>query len=68
MACYTTITMAVRFAGDQRYVLAGVAGFMLLAALPLLNKTIYQREQNVAAMRDASDQAKDEARNSRLRR
>ncbi len=40
---------------------------MLLAGLPLLNKTIYQREQNVANMRDSAADAKDAARNARLR-
>ena len=53
--------------GSPRVVFAGVAGFMVLAGLPLLNKTIYQREQNVANMRDSAMDAKDAARNARLR-
>lgn len=52
---------------SKKAVFAGVAVAMALASLPLLNKTVYQREQNVAAMRDASYDAKDDARNSRLR-
>lgn len=47
-------------------VLAVVAGAMVVAGLPFLNKTIYQREQNVAAMRDAVIDAKDDARSARL--
>lgn len=48
-----------------------------LAGLPLMNKKVYQREQAVAAMRDATyssepqidkGQAKDAARDSRLKR
>jgi hypothetical protein len=58
--------MPVRFAGNQSLVWAGVAGACVLAALPFLNKTVYQREQQVAQMRDAVMDAKDEARNSRL--
>ncbi len=42
----------------------------LLAALPLFNKKVYQREQEVAAMRDAkySDvtEFKDDARQQRM--
>jgi len=55
------------WSGSRRGVLLGVGGFMLLAGLPLLNKTIYQREQNVANMRDSAADAKDAARNARLR-
>ena len=55
------------WSGSRRGVLFGVGGFMLLAGLPLLNKTIYQREQNVANMRDSAADAKDAARNARLR-
>ena len=55
------------WSGDRKGVLFGVLGFMTLAGLPLLNKTIYQREQNVAQMRDSAMEAKDAARNARLR-
>lgn len=39
---------------------------MLIAALPFISKTVRQREQNVAAMRDAVMDAKDDARSARL--
>lgn len=55
------------WSGSRRGVLFGVGGFMLLAGLPLLNKTVYQREQNVANMRDSAADAKDAARNAKLR-
>lgn len=55
------------WSGSRRGVLFGVLGFMTLAGLPLMNKTIYQREQNVANMRDSAADAKDAARNARLR-
>ena len=46
----------------------GVTVGLIVAALPLMNKTIYEREQNVHRMRDESYDMKDAARNSRLRR
>ena len=52
---------------NQKYVLAAVVGSCLFASIPFLNKQVRQREQNVAAMRDASYDAKDAARDSRLR-
>lgn len=55
------------WSGSRRGVLFGVIGFVTLAGLPLLNKTVYQREQNVANMRDSAQDAKDAARNARLR-
>lgn len=48
-------------------VLAGVSIAGILAALPFLSSTVREREQAVANMRDAAIDAKDEARNSRLR-
>ena len=48
-------------------VLAGVSIAAILAALPFLSSTVREREQAVANMRDAAIDAKDEARNSRLR-
>ena len=33
---------------------AGLAAALVVAGLPLMNKQVYQREQEVAAMRDAS--------------
>ena len=48
-------------------VLAGVSIAAVLAALPFLSSTVREREQAVASMRDAAIDAKDEARNSRLR-
>ena len=46
----------------------GVVVGMIVAGLPLLNKTVYQREQNVHRMRDDQYDLKDSARNSRLHR
>ena len=48
-------------------VLTGVSIAAVLAALPFLSSTVRQREQAVANMRDAAIDAKDEARNARLR-
>lgn len=48
-------------------VFAGVSVAGILAALPFLSSTVREREQAVANMRDAAIDAKDEARNSRLR-
>lgn len=45
----------------------GVVVGMVIAGVPLLNKTVYQREQNVHRMRDDQYDLKDSARNSRLR-
>lgn len=49
-------------------VAAGVVIGCTIAGLPLLNKKVYQREQDVAAMRDAhyGGDMKGEARNARL--
>lgn len=63
----STVAQSWIWSGSRRGVLIGVLGFMTLAGLPLLNKTIYQREQNVANMRDSAADAKDAARNARLR-
>ena len=52
---------------DQRVVFAVVTGALIVGSLPFLNKTVREREGNVAAMRDASYDAKDAARDSRLR-
>jgi len=58
-------------------VLIGVTLGGIIAGLPLLNKKVYQREQDVALMRDqhyggdlgkGSSVSKDAARNSRLQR
>lgn len=49
-------------------VTVGVVIGMVVAGLPLLNKTVYEREQNVHKMRDDQYDAKDSARNSRLSR
>ena len=52
---------------DQRIVFAVVSGALLIGSLPFLNKAVRDTEANVAAMRDASYDAKDAARDSRLR-
>lgn len=52
---------------NQKYVFAAVAGALMFATVPFLSKQVRQREANVAAMRDASYDAKDAARDSRLR-
>ena len=62
----TSMGMVDRVA-DQRVVFAVVTGALLIGSLPFLNKTVREREENVAAMRDASYDAKDAARDSRLR-
>jgi|LakMenEpi03Aug12_release.lakeMendotaPanAssembly.Ray.scaffolds.fasta_scaffold5372443_1 hypothetical protein len=54
-------------------VLIGVTLGGIIAGLPLLNKKVYQREQEVALMRDQHyggdlGKGKDAARNSRLQR
>lgn len=50
----------------QGVVLAGVLVGMVVAGLPLMNKTVYEREQNVHRMRDDQYDMKDAARSSRL--
>lgn len=52
--------------GNQKVVFGALAGVLVLCGLPFLSKTIYEKEQKVAEMRDASYDAKDEARNQRL--
>ena len=52
---------------NQRVVFAVVTGALIVGSLPFLNKTVREREANVAGMRDASYDAKDAARDSRLR-
>lgn len=49
-------------------VLVGVVCGMVIAGLPLMNKTVYEREQNVHRMRDDQYDQKDAARNARLSR
>lgn len=49
-------------------VMIGVMFGMVIAGLPLLNKTVYEREQNVHRMRDDQYDLKDSARSSRLSR
>lgn len=58
--------MASRQSARPAVVLGAVAVAMVIAGLPFLNKTVWQREQNVAAMRDAALDAKDDARSARL--
>jgi hypothetical protein len=52
-------------AASQPRVALGVAALCALCALPFLSKRVRDREDAVAAMRDAS-YAKDEARSARL--
>jgi len=48
-------------------VFAGVTAALIIAGLPFLSSTVRQREQAVAEMRDAALDAKDSARNARMR-
>ena len=52
---------------NQRHVLFGVSAALVIGALPFLSRTVRKREENVAAMRDAAADAKDNARDQRLR-
>ncbi len=52
---------------SKKGVFLGVSAALVLGALPFVSKTVRQRENNVAAMRDAAIDAKDAARDSRLR-
>lgn len=52
---------------NQKHVLLGVLAGLSIGALPFISKTVRKREANVAAMRDAAADAKDAARDQRLR-
>lgn len=52
---------------NKRHVLFGVSAALVIGALPFVSKTVRKREANVAAMRDAAADAKDSARDQRLR-
>lgn len=56
-----------RFGAPQSRVLLGVAVACAVAGAPLLSKKVRDREQGIANMRDSVADAKDEARNARLR-
>lgn len=56
-----------RFGAPQSRVLLGVLVACAVAGTPLLSKKVRQREQGIASMRDSVADAKDEARNARLR-
>ncbi|KAL4437360.1 hypothetical protein ABPG75_004499 [Micractinium tetrahymenae] len=50
-------------------VLLAVSAGLVIAGLPLMNKTVYATEQKMAALRDGQydpQEAKNEARNQRL--
>ena len=64
---YTLPRNAVIEPRNKLQVIAGVGAALILSALPFLSPKVREREQAVANMRDASLDAKDEARNSRLR-
>lgn len=51
---------------SKKGVFLGVTAALVFGALPFVSKTVRQRENNVAAMRDAAADAKDAARDSRL--
>lgn len=51
---------------QRQTVVLGVSVAMVIGALPLLNKKVRQRENEVANMRDDVIDRKDAARNSRL--
>ena len=52
---------------NPRIVFVSVVGALILAGLPFLNSTIRKKEAEVAIMRDSVLDAKDDARNARLR-
>jgi hypothetical protein len=52
---------------NPRIVFVSVVGALVLAGLPFLNSTIRRKETEVANMRDSVLDAKDDARNARLR-
>ena len=51
---------------NQKVVFASVAAIFAFCSLPFFNKTVLDRENKLAEMRDAQYDAKDEARNQRL--
>jgi hypothetical protein len=51
---------------SRRNVFLGVAAALAFGALPFAFKSVRQKENQVAAMRDAAYDAKDAARDSRL--
>jgi hypothetical protein len=51
---------------SRRNVFLGVSAALALGAIPFAFKNVRQRENQVAAMRDAAYDAKDAARDSRL--
>ena len=51
---------------NPRLVFVGVLTALAVGALPLLNKSVYNREQQIAELRDQSFDAKNAARDSRL--
>lgn len=57
----------VRVVADQRKVLLGVLSGLILCAVPFASDGFRKREQKVAEMRDASYDAKDGARDGRLK-
>ncbi len=52
---------------SRKGVFIGVSAALIIGALPFASKTVREREDKVAAMRDAANDAKDAARDSRLR-
>ena len=59
--------MAISFGAPQSRVRLGVLVACAVAGAPLLSKKIRAREQGIANMRDNVADAKDAARNARLR-
>lgn len=55
------------FGAPQSKVVLGVALALSVAGAPLLSRKVRAREQGIANMRDNVADAKDEARNARLR-
>ncbi len=63
-------TRAAGMAGqvaNKKHVVLGVSAALVFGALPFISRTVRKREANVAAMRDAAADAKDAARDQRLR-
>jgi hypothetical protein len=53
--------------GNKLLVLVGTSLGLIVAGLPLMSRRVWDREQMVHQMRDESYDAKDAARNARMR-
>lgn len=53
--------------GNQKIIFGTVGAVLAICSLPFFSKAVLDKEQKLAEMRDSSYDAKDEARNQRLR-